>query len=494
MFDFINASKYYHNYPLASKLLGYILLCSSLITLFATIFQIAMDYKKDVNSIKTRLHEIEISRSKTISLSVWNFNDYQIDSLMTGILVLPDIKYIEIRTEIKLYSMGNKPVGNFLSHEFELPIIQDSYELGSVFIAAGLENVYQRIKERVIIILGSQAIKTFIVSFFILFIIRYLVTRHLNTMAEFARHLDLKKLDRFLVLDRKNQKNKDELDRVIQAINQMIKNLARAAKEMETQARIQGELDAGAIIQKACTPEKLPSIDNFEMAAQFHPAMEMSGDYFDVIKIDDRYVAFVVADVSGKGVSAAMYANITRVLLRDKERFQSSPAKLLCALNQSLKKEFHANHFLTMNYVVLDTQNFQITYASAGHEPLILIRKNEKKIRLLKPHGYPFSELHADLFDKRICQETLSIQAGDLLFAYTDGLIDAENEAGEMFGEERLYRILLEHHHLPVSKIYESLLQKVWEFKGDAQQNDDITMVILKRPAKSKQGESLPCY
>ncbi len=481
MSNLINVSKFYRNSPLTFRLLVYILLSSSLVTLFATIFQIGMEYRKDMNFITKRLHEIEISHSKTISVGVWNYDEDQIENLMSGVLLLPDIKYMEIQSGEKLYSKGKKPVKSFLSHEFKLPRIDQKEELGTVFIAASLENIYQRMKERVIIILSSQAVITFIVSFFILFILRYLVTRHLNTMAEFTKGLDLKKLDQFLVLDRKKTKSKDELDRVTQAINQMIENLGNAASEMKTQARIQGELDAAAIIQKACTPERLPSIDNFEIAAKFYPAREMSGDYFDIIKMDNNYVMFAIADVSGKGVSAAMYANITRVLLRDKEKLHPSPIKLLSSLNHSLGKEFHSNHFLTLSYMVLDLKTNLITYASAGHEPLILIRKNHTKITFLKPHGYPFSELHTDLFDQRICQETVSIHAGDLLFLYTDGLTDAENENGEMFGEDRLYQILLDLHHLPVLEIHELLLKKIKEFRGLALQTDDITMILLKR-------------
>jgi len=476
-----NTSAYYRKYPLTFRLLVYILLCSSFVTLLTTIFQIAVDYNRDVASIETRFREIEISHSKIVSMSIWNFDESQIENLLNGILMLPDIEYVEIRTEYKNYSVGKNPKTKFLTYEFKFTSDDPNQKLGSVFIAASLENVYQRLKERVVVILGSQAVKTFLVSSFILFIIRHLVTRHLNTMAEFAQRLDLKKLNQFLVLNRKKTKSKDELDRVTLAINHMIKNLGTATKEMEIQARLQGELNAAATIQKACTPKTLPVLDDFEMAAQFNPAKEMSGDYFDIIKIDDRHVVFVIADVSGKGVSAAMYANITRVLVRDKETLLSSPVKLLSSLNQSLKKEFHSNHFLTMSYMVLDLKKFEVTYASAGHEPLILIRGEEKKITFLKPRGYPFSDLHADLFEERICQETILIHSGDLLFLYTDGLTDAENKQGEMFGEDRLYETLLDLQLHPVSQIPELIAERIRKFSGAAQQNDDITMIALKR-------------
>jgi len=478
----LNPFNYRHNHPLAFRLLAYIILSSSIVTLFATLFQVILDYNKDVSLIETRFHEIKISQSKTIATNVWNFDDDQIDNLMAGILMLPDIEFIEIKTDFAKFSAGKKPEKkNIISFEYDLPGMKEVDILGKVQIVATLDNVYKRLQERVIVILASQGVKTFIVSFFILFILRQLVTRHLNTMAEFAKGLDLKKLDEFLDLGRKKTKHPDELDRVIKAINNMILNLGIASKEMEVQARMQGELNAAAIIQKACTPETLPLLKNFEIAAKFHPAREMSGDYFDVIQIDERFVVFVIADVSGKGVSAAMYANIARVLLRDKETLQKSPTKLLSALNNSLKKELHSNHFLTLSYAVLDIEESTLTYANAGHEPLILIRKSEKGISFLKPSGYPFSDLHSEIFEDRISQEKLIVEPGDVLFFYTDGLTDVENEEGKMLGEDQLYKILEEHSHLSAQFIHEKIFETLQSFKGTAEQTDDITMIVLKK-------------
>ncbi|MCG8635076.1 MAG: SpoIIE family protein phosphatase [Desulfobacterales bacterium] len=486
--------RYYQDNPLTFRLLVYILLCSSAVTLCATVFQIAVDYRKDVRDIRTRLMEVEISHARTIAVAVWNFNDEQIHNLMGGILALPDFEYMEIVTKTNDYRAGEKTEKMSISHQFELPRIEPEEYLGTILITASLEAVYRRIKERVLIILGSQAVKTFVVSFFILFILRHLVTRHLKAMAEFARLLDFKKPgqkeeERFLKLNRGKNKVEDELDRVTEAINQMIGNLSKAAKEMETQARIQGELDAGAIIQKACTPEILPELKGYELAAGFHPAREMSGDYLDTLIIDNRYAVLVVADVSGKGVSAAMYANITRVLLRDKETLQISPSMLLTALNRSLRKEFHANHFLTMGYMVVDLKNSTLTYASAGHEPFILIRESDGEISYLKPSGYPFSRLHADIFDQRLVQESIDMHPGDLVFAYTDGLTDAENPEGEMFGEHRLVRELKKLRRLPAEDISRALHGRVRAFSGAAAQTDDITMIVLKKQAMDHKAE-----
>ncbi len=478
----LNPLNYRRKHPLAFRLLMYILFVSSLATLLATAFQIVTDYNKDISSIEKRFEEINLSHSKSLAANVWNYDEEQIYNILNGILMLPDIEFIEINSSGDIFLVGERPEKkSIISRKYDFPPIEDVNDLGSVLIIASLDNVYKRLRERLIVILASQGIKTFIVSFFILLIIRMLITRHLVTMADFTRKLNLNELDQLLVLDRKKHKHLDELDRVTFAINNMITNLDAASREMETQARMQGELDAAATIQKACTPKELPHVENFEMAAKFHPAREMSGDYFDVIQVNERYVIFVIADVSGKGVSAAMYANIARVLIRDKEELQVSPIKLLNALNNSLKKELHSNHFLTLCYAVLDLEKSSITYANAGHEPLLLIRPDHKEVAFLKPSGYPFSDLHADMFENRLSQDEVTLETGDVLFFYTDGLTDIENEQGEMLGEERLYSYIEELSHLSAMQIHDKLFERLSQFKGSAEQTDDMTMIVLKK-------------
>jgi len=189
----------------------------------------------------------------------------------------------------------------------------------------------------------------------------------------------------------------------------------------------------------------------------------------------------VVADVSGKGVSAAMYANMARVLLREKSKNHKSPRDLLCELNNSLRREFHSDHFLTLCYVLLDLDQQVVSYASAGHEPIVLVKAGEDGHHLLKPKGYPFSNLHSEIFEMRIKQDEYRMQPGDLIFCYTDGLTDATNEKGEMFGEEALYALVMQMKALSPEEITRQIQNTMETFQGAAEQMDDITMIALKR-------------
>ncbi len=485
----INPIRYQKDHPLTFLLLVNILVCSSLVTLLATVLQLYLDYRTDVSLIEKLVQHVGESSVQGIATSLWNMNSEQINTQMGGLLEFPDIVYVEVQADNEVFAIPKNKPENLETIIISFPL-QYQYQpgskkhefVGTLTIVASLKEVYKRIEGKVFIILGTQAVKTFIVSVFIIFILRFLVTRHLNIMAQFARSLDLDHLSNSLVLGRKKKKKgkKDELDRVVEAINNMIFNLKKSSEEIKVRARMEGELNAAAVLQRGFSPEKSPVLDGFEVDSTFSAAREMSGDFFDFIRISERYISFVVADVSGKGVSAAMYANIARVLLREKAVNYLYPVDVLKALNKSLKNEFHTNHFLTMCYVLLDLETGKVIYASAGHEPVVLVKANDIKHSLLKPRGYPFGDVYTDIFDDRIKEESYFMQPGDQLFLYTDGLTDIQNEDGEMIGEELLYTLIEENRLSSASQLQDVILSTVRLFQGSADQTDDITMIVIK--------------
>ena len=469
--------------PLAARLLFYILLCSSIISLTITLIQLFVDYRKDMNIVEVRLAQIGYSYQEGLARAQWHYDLDQTKSILKGIEKLPDIKYavVKMPSGREIMNADRPEIANSLSRTF--PLIHKKIDMGKLEVIADLEGIYRRLYGRTMIILTSQTIKTFVVSAFILFIIQHILTRHLATMARFAQKLDLQSLDQQLQLNRKNRREgeEDELDRVVGAINEMVTSLQKSSKELEIRARMEGELNAAAELQRSFSPRKIPQLDKYQIASHFMPAREISGDYYDIIRISENHIALVVADVSGKGVSAAMYANIARVLLRDKAISDVSPVELLCRLNNSLQQEFQTNHFLTMVYVLLDLHTSTVTYANAGHEPLVLIQAGKSEYELLKPQGYPFSELHADIFAERLRQEHITMQTGDVILLYTDGLTDVTNEAGEMFGEERLYEITVQHQNNSAQQIQNLICNTLEQFQGTVEQTDDITMIVLKK-------------
>ncbi len=470
------------------RMLFFILLYSSFFTLLVTAIQLLHDYRQDINIIEKQIDQIQKGYSESVARNVWNFDKDGIRMQLDGLLRIQDIDYVEIFStdNTSLGSIGKVPTQGSISRRFPLEY-QDAYystrKVGELYVIAGLKGVYARIWSKAVVILGSQAVKTFMVSGIIILIIQYLISQHLKTMGQYARKLDLNRLEDPLVLPRRPSKTErsDELDLVVSAINQMRITLKKSVQQLEAKARMEGELNAAAAIQRSLLPARSPVIEGFDVASMYFPANEVSGDYYDFIAIDNRHLALVVVDVSGKGVAAAMHANSVRVLMRNSPKLLNSPARLCCSLNRSLQGEMPKKHFLTMNYLLLDYRVAKAIYVSAGHEPIVVCSPKRPKPLFLKPKGYPLGGLSVALFAERIQEGRVAIQCGDMVFLYTDGLTDVFSEAGERFGEKRLYDLVHNLSALDARSFLERIIETVRVFQGHADQPDDITMIALKR-------------
>ncbi len=215
---------------IARKLIVYILLCSSLITLIFTSYQLYLDYHLGRERILDTLQQIEDSYLQAINRNVWTSNEKQLATQLEGILELHDMQYIRIEFEGNVLETGQNIEGNTISRQIPLTYVFDNkeYELGTLFMSATLKNLYERLFSRVLYVLLTQGIIIFIVSIFIFFIFHYLITRHLYKIAGFLHSIDINKLDTPLILDRQSgqEKNADELDDVVNAFNEMSANLA----------------------------------------------------------------------------------------------------------------------------------------------------------------------------------------------------------------------------------------------------------------------------
>ncbi len=212
--------------PLSYRMLTYILICSSLFTLISAGIQVYSDYRHDVSAVDERMSVIETSYMSSLSRSLWSLDQKLLSVQMQGILNLPDIVHLKLRifpdSDIEI---GEKSTEiSTLSHTF--PLIHENeelYTLGELTITASMEEIYAQLKQKVFIILTTQAFKTFFISILILMIFQHLVARHLTKMADFAQNLNINALEQALTLDRKQSKlsKKDELSQVTNAMNQM---------------------------------------------------------------------------------------------------------------------------------------------------------------------------------------------------------------------------------------------------------------------------------
>lgn len=239
------------------------------------------------------------------------------------------------------------------------------------------------------------------------------------------------------------------------------------------------ELEFAGRIQASFLPRELPSLNGWELAVTLLPARETSGDFFDIFQLSDGRVGFLIADVTDKGLGAALYMALSRTLLRTYAlEYDEQPDIVFFSANERILNDARADLFVTVFYGILDQSTGQLTYANAGHNPpLLLGSQDSPTINALETTGMP---LGIDQ-DATWSQNTITINPGEALILYTDGIPDAQNPDGEFFKERRLIEILLNKFGANAQEIQENILDEVQVFVGDAHQFDDITLLIIAR-------------
>jgi sigma-B regulation protein RsbU (phosphoserine phosphatase) len=247
-----------------------------------------------------------------------------------------------------------------------------------------------------------------------------------------------------------------------------IENARMFQRERLERVRMQREVDDARAIQQSLFPKATPLVPGFAFETVWHPAGSLAGDWFDFIDLgNDRY-GIVLADVSGKGMPAALLMSATRGILRSLAKVDSSPSKTLVRVNQSLMDDLPMGKFVTMIYAVLDARSREITVASAGHLRPLLI--NDETSFLEVDTGLPLG-LGASSYP----EHTVRMKPGTQLLFYTDGITEAENASGEEYGPARL----MEHFQQPDACV-EGLIDEVERHGNGAVRADDATAVLIR--------------
>ena len=249
---------------------------------------------------------------------------------------------------------------------------------------------------------------------------------------------------------------------------------ARLYDLAETQRiRLEQELEMARAVQKSLLPTQPPSIPGFTLVADWRSAREVAGDFYDFFSLPDGRWGVVLADVSGKGAPAALYMAMTRSLIRSEAGRHTHPSAVLTEVNRRLLAESSNEMFVTVFYAVLDPVLRSLTYASAGHDPPFLRRASGGVERIA------LGGLLMGLFEEfTLSDETLSLENGDTLVAYTDGLTDSVNHQDEDYGHTRLADTI---HSAPAAApdMLAHILKDLEAFAGPVPQPDDITLLIL---------------
>jgi serine phosphatase RsbU (regulator of sigma subunit) len=265
----------------------------------------------------------------------------------------------------------------------------------------------------------------------------------------------------------------------------MTRDIQQLLLESADKQRLEEELRIARQIQMSLLPQATVTVPGVRVAALCLPAAEVGGDYYDLLPLSATRMGVLVADVSGKGTSAALYMAELKGLVLSLSRIYDSPARLLGEANRILAANMDARSFITMTYAVVDLRAGTLTYARAGHTPLIYLPGApgaSRRVRILTPDGMVLGLKldRGEMFERLLEEQTIALSAGDLYLFFTDGISEAMNVGDDCFGEQRLAALVEEHAHLPAEELRERVLREIAAFVGDAPQHDDMTMILLK--------------
>jgi serine phosphatase RsbU (regulator of sigma subunit)/predicted ester cyclase len=251
----------------------------------------------------------------------------------------------------------------------------------------------------------------------------------------------------------------------------------RLEQEIRERERIEQELKVARSIQLASLPNEVPTLEDWQISPLYQPAREVGGDFYDFFELPEGRLGIVVGDATGKGVPAALVMASTRSMLRAVAQAldSSSPGEVLARVNDSLVMDIPPNMFVTCFYAILDPESGTLSYANAGHD-LPYLHRGRGEAEELRARGMPLGLMPGMSYEEK----EIELDVGEGVFFYSDGLVEAHDPKGEMFGFPRLRALVAEQGE--ERTLGDSLLEELYSFVGKGwEQEDDITLLTLKR-------------
>ena len=245
--------------------------------------------------------------------------------------------------------------------------------------------------------------------------------------------------------------------------------------------RLDHDLEIARDIQRILLPSEAPAIDGFQISGINVPARQVSGDYFDYIRVDDERLGVAIADVSGKGVPASLIMAICRSVLRAEAARNPSPADVLRKVNRQLYPDIKEDMFISMAYLILDHHRDSITLARAGHDAPLLYKQQSQTVTPVKSPGMVVGIDSGNVFDRLTVDFAISLERDDCLVLYTDGVTETLNAEGDEFGLDRVIQAVRARANDGAQPIVKKIIQDVRDFTGSLPQNDDITLIAIRK-------------
>ena len=240
---------------------------------------------------------------------------------------------------------------------------------------------------------------------------------------------------------------------------------------------LQNELDVASSTQQSILPKVFPQSADYQVFAHMEPARNVGGDFYDVIRLDRGHLGLAIADVSDKGVPAALFMMSSRTLLKGAAIGTGDPGEALQEVNDLLYEENETMMFVTVLYSVYNPETGRLTYSNGGHDAPMLIRPDGSSELLPLTGGVALGVAP----DFKFPSQTVQLEPGDTIMLYTDGVTEAMDENGEQFGVERMHEVFAGNPPENSQQAAEAMFQAVRDFVGDTPQSDDITCLVLRR-------------
>ena len=357
------------------------------------------------------------------------------------------------------------------------PITDVNYQPIGILAIQTPSQKYYYLRTKSITSLALISLAMIVLGFLIGYWLQGGITRPIITLTERTRAVAQGDFSKGMV----QIKSRDEIGVLSTSFNKMtkdlllyIENLKKTTAERE---RMSKELEIGQQIQQTFLPQTFPELERTEIFGQSIPAREVGGDFFDVFMLDNRRIGLVIADVSGKGVPAALFMALSRSVLRVTALEGHDPRETLNRVNNFVSQDNDSCMFVTTFYAVFDIETGELTYSNAGHNPPFVFKRSSETIEELPlPKGLPLGVMEEFSFKMEHCV----LEAGDSLFLYTDGIVEAPNGVNEEFGMERLSDFLLQNHNLSAESQGKLITKEVSEFSKGLEQFDDITFLMMK--------------
>jgi serine phosphatase RsbU (regulator of sigma subunit)/energy-coupling factor transporter transmembrane protein EcfT len=370
------------------------------------------------------------------------------------------------------------------------------HDTAFVSFRMGLADIYARISETPLMLPGDYTLgETFVILLAVLgglFLVIQLVTFGMGLAL--ARSITGSVHELFAGTERLRRgdfshriavRSHDQLGELAASFNSMTASIRDLLLQKAEKDRLEQELLIARRIQMSLLPQGVQTFPGVAITGHCEPAREVGGDYYDVLPLDEHRLGLLIADVAGKGTSAALYMAELKGIVQSLSQYHSSPRRLLIDADRILARHLDSRSFITVTYAVVDTRARTLTHARAGHCPLIHVpgpQAASRAPRVLLPDGMVLGlQLDAgEMFARLLEEATLPLATGDLVLLYTDGITEAMNAAGEEFGDVRLAHLVRDHADLPTSEIRNVILREVRVFSGGAAPQDDMTLLVLR--------------